>query len=414
VERGDLASLYRPDALIEDFLRELGDTNPKILLFGSRGCGKSTELSRIEQAVGKQFLIVGLDVGKNQVQAEQLSPEELILLIALAVAQAATKVWGLDLREKLDAFDRVVEPLVDPAAGVKLQVLPLLRGLVLFGTTVLDPSGAASTTAKDLFDLTADAVGWDLDIGGLFRRTRDRTPGRDLLSMVNDLIRFVTAEGGRAPLVLVDELDKIDDAGHSLTLLTEHDLLVSLECPVVLCGPNKLLQDVRLRRLRDVYDEVATLYHVRCWDEHDPQQSDPDGVATLKEIVARRVERLGREHERVISPTAEGVLIDQSGGVVRDLVRLLQLSAQRALFDRTARIEVSHANWAVARLRRDYELGLSADRLKCLREAKRTKSLAGTERSYELLHENYILCYSNDHTWYYPHSILLGRVGHTP
>jgi len=351
-------------------------------------------------------------VGQNQVQADELSPEELVLLVGLAVAQAATKVWGLDLRERLEALDGAVEPLVEPDTGVRLKMLPLLRGLVLFGATVLDPSGAAAATVKDLADLTAAAEGWPVDLGGLFRKTRERGPGRDLLSKVNDLIRFVAAEGGRAPLVLVDELDKIDDAGHSLTLLTEHDLLVSLECPVVLCGPNKLLQDVRLRRLRDVYDDMATLYHVRCWSEADPQVPDPEGVATLREIVAHRIARLGRPHREVISETAERIIIEQSGGVVRDLVRLLQLSAQRALFDKADHIDVSHANWAVARLRRDYELGLNVDRLECLREAARTRALAGTERSYELLHENFVLCYSNDHTWYYPHSILLGRVEH--
>lgn len=98
VDRDDVPDVFRPDVRAIEHVRFFGNKHPKILLFGSLGSGKSTELSRIDQALGHKFLIVGLDLGGQDIKRGQLNAmtaEELIMLCGLAIAEAADRVAGV-------------------------------------------------------------------------------------------------------------------------------------------------------------------------------------------------------------------------------------------------------------------------------------------------------------------------------
>ena len=415
VPRDDLGDDFRPDLQLRSYLLNFAAENPKMLLFGSRGCGKSTELSRLEHELGSRFLVVGLDVDKNQVQRDKLSPEELVLLSGLAVAKAATTVWGMDLTAELGSVEAAVRPLFPKDSSFQLDIPRLLRNLVLFGTTVLDPTGAGRT-AVDLLLSTSESIRLDLEFGGLLRRTPDRMGAHAVLAAVNSLLEVVAERGGRPPLLLIDNLDKIDQADHAETLLTHESLLASLSCPVVLSGPNSLRQSSRLGGLEPSY-QVSILYHVRCWSGEEPTSPDPVGMAKLGEMVDRRILRameLAEESpgiDEVLSPVARAVIVGQSSGVVRDLMHLLEHAARNAIMAGRGRIEVEHANRAVARLRRRMELGLSAGGDRILSETATTRNLVGDAQSYRLLDDNFIVTYSNGSPWTFPHAALWGRLG---
>lgn len=413
VGRDDLDEAYRLDLRIAAALSESSDEHPKVLLFGSRGCGKSTELARLEERLSDRYLMVGLDLGMNPIQRDKLTTEELLLLIGLAVAKASREVWGLDMSAPLLALQRAIKPLWPNEASAKLDLGEMLKSLVLFGATALGPSGAAAagvaTVVKNLTELTASAVRAEVDIGGLLARPRTQGPSFAVLDAVNEILRVSEAGGGRPALILVDELDKIDDAEHSFTLLTEHGLVPALSAPMVITGPNRILQEARLRRLGELYTDVAFLYHVRCWDREDPGKPDPTGMAKLREIVHRRIGQTEVPVPELLAPEAEQLLVLQCGGVVRDLVRMLGLSAQYAHLARASRIELPHATRAVAVLRREFEHFLSSQTLERLRETARQRRVPELDAlTLQLLDDNFIVTYSNGELWHYPHAVLLG------
>ena len=407
VTRDDLPEAIRPDLLIEELLLMSDDEPPKILLFGSRGCGKSTELSRVEQRFREQYLVVGLSVTDNQVAMAALSPEELIVLMALAVARAGREIWGLDLDEEVQQLDAAMAPLQEQSSQVKLKASRLLESLVLFGSTVLDPSGTTGTVVKSLVDVTRSSLSWEVNLGGLMSRARTRQEERSLLDAANALINAVAQGGGRRPLLLIDELDKIEDLGHSFSLFTDRGLIASLGCPCVITAPSNLLHATQQRHLPHFYEETVTLYQVRCWRHDAPDLPDEEGMQKLRAVIHQRLLQVTDEPRTLLSEAAETLLIHQCGGVIRDLVRLLHLSARRAALDRAPDISIKHVHWAIKRHRQVFEHALNSARLDCLREVARERMIPDSQTAYELLHDNFILNYHGERTWYYPHSILL-------
>lgn len=407
VDRDDLDEEFRPDLAIRRALLDPVIENPKVLLFGSRGCGKSTELARVEQRLRERFLVVGLDVGLNSmIKADLLRPEELLLLIGLSIAKAAESVWGYKADSDLAAMTRAIKPMLPEKLSGKIDLSALTRGLVLFGTTIVDPSGVGAAVVKNLIELTKDVVHFEYDVGGLLQPQASNAPALELLSAVNALIRKVEEHGGRKPLLLVDDLDKIDDAERSFTLLTEHDLLARLGCPMVIVGPSVLQQESKQLRLQNSFNEIVLLYHIRCRLREDPSQPDPEGVQKLRELVRRRVAQVTSGD--LLSRPAEDLLVASCGGAVRDLVRLLEISAAEAQYKERPRIELEHANSAVRKLRRRYETYLATTDMECLRETRDTGRLPRLDGvALKLLNDNRILAYSNGSEWYYPHAILL-------
>lgn len=411
VDRDDLEEEFRPDLAIRRTLTRGVVENPKILLFGSRGCGKSTELARVEAELQRRYLIVGLDVGANRmVRAELLSAEELLMLTGLAIARAAQEVWGAPVEEDIAAIQSAIKPVLRSDLQGKINLVELVRALVLFGTTVVEPSGLATRTVTNLIEATRSSLAFEYDIGGVLTPTASRSPSLALSQAVNGLISKVEKIGGRKPLVLIDDLDKIDDAQHSFTLLTEHDLLSKVGCPMVVVGPSILLQEKMQVRLNASYDEIVRLYHVACRRREAPDQRDPEGFEKMRQIVRRRARRIGPE--ALLTPAAEDHLVEQSGGAVRELIRLLGYAADQADYKGSAIIELEHANYAVKKLRRNFESYLTTEDFQCLKLTRINMTLPNTDAvAARLLNDNRILVYSNGREWYYPHALLLPLLG---
>lgn len=74
------------------------DDNVKVLLFGHTGCGKSTELTKLQEEQEKRFCFINLNVQK-EVQPSQVSIENLLVLIVEAVVRQSKERLGLELNE---------------------------------------------------------------------------------------------------------------------------------------------------------------------------------------------------------------------------------------------------------------------------------------------------------------------------
>lgn len=414
MSRDDLSEVDRPGVVIEEQLLHSGRTTPKILLFGSRGSGKSTELSRLERRWNHQHLVVGLPVDLNQVRREDLQLEELLLLIAMALVRAANDTWGLQLEAQTKAIDRAVQPLLPREVAAKLKVSNLLAGLVLFGTNLVDPTGTAGSAVKDLLDTTQNAVPLDVDVGGWVRRTKTRGPGDELVGIIGMMVDRIVAHG-RRPLLLLDGLDKIE--GNHVdtvsTLLSGHGLLASLPFPIVLTVPVHLAQEYRARPLRNLGYTESYLYDVCIDHPHEPGRPLDAGREKLRQVLDRRLDAATKEDDEtldvqtILEPAAKERLIAAGGGSIRDTIQLLQTAALRAGFSRAAGIGPTHARDAVLRLRRTFEIGLTENRRAMLRSVAKTAALPDDEACFTLLDRGLIRVYAHDGRLVYrPHSVL--------
>lgn len=411
--RDDLSEIDSPGVRIEEQLLHSGRDAPKILLFGSQGCGKSTELSRLESHWNEKFLVVGLPVELNQVRHEALEIEELLLLIAVSLARAARDTWELDLRPELTAVDRALQPLLSPDVGASLKVSKLIEGIVLFGTNLVDPTGTAARAVTSLLQTTAQAIPLDVDVGGLVRRSQTRNAGDAISGAIGAMSEKITKEG-RPPLLLLDGLDKIE-VGHVDTiwqLLTRHGLLASLRFPVVLTAPVHLVRDYRLRPLLNLGYSEAFLYDVCVRNPADPHQPLASGGEKLQSILRRRLRRACEQEavdvDQVVESDAIDHLIEQSGGSVRDSIQLLQTAAIRAGITQAPAIAQKQAEEAALRLRRTFEVGLSTSRRELLLRVMDDAALPDIDESFTLLDRGLIRAYSHEgRLFYWPHACVL-------
>ncbi len=427
VERDDVEPDFQPTRRLINELRIFGDENPKLVLFGSVGSGKSTELARLDRSLGHQYLIVGLDPvnsGYHRHGLDAMTTEGLILLSGLAIAHAADQVWGIKLKTELKRLESAARQLIPHGRGVTLDIGQLTRGLFLFGTTFLDPTGLGSAAAVgkgavDLLSKTAGAVSARINLADLIGPAPGKVAAQELVDAVNGIIDAVNTRGHRAPLLLIDETDKISDPELSFHLLTRQGLIKALKCPAVIAGPNSL-QGHRAHQLDGHgFSTGNQLYHVRVWQTEAPDVPDEEGVAKMEDVLRKRVaaacEQVGLPAVELMDADSRRALAIMSGGVIVDLLGLVTEAARAAVLDRESPcyIGMSHAREAIAVRRREREVFQTADHIDALREIRKRQELTGGQIGLDLLARNHVLMYSNDHPWYFPHSLLLSLLDHT-
>jgi hypothetical protein len=285
------------------------DSYIRELVTGHAGCGKSTELLRLVAELrkpkqGKAFHVVYLDA------YDYLNPHEVHLpqiLMALLVALSEEPRWDLKrTRTAPVLWDRVRKILGSLGREVSKDLadttgLPLLRSLFRV----------------------------DLSFARGFRKNaQDHI--QELLALTRDLITEVTAQlppeiGG--VIFIVDNLEKLPEGetegGASLheTLFGRELPLLDLPAHLILTYPIALnYSSVGLRQLfANARQTTLPMVGVRAKPEVAPRGDDPQGIAALRRLLARRValDAVFTDDEAI----REAVRL--SGGCVRDLLRIV-------------------------------------------------------------------------------------------
>lgn len=441
VERDDINPGNRPDRLIRRKLLASDGRPTRLLLFGSRGCGKSTELSRIEVLLRERYLVVGLNLAENrlnptsEIPSDSIMPQDLIYLIAISVARACELAIGVKPELPLKELDKVLKKILPKDVSPRVSVSKVIGNVVLFGSTLIfDPSGTTGTAAvaanvtgqeilKNFAELTSKAVRWDIELSGVFRKQFNNNQSNTLLlNAVNTVLKEVERLTGRPVLVLIDELDKVPRPEVSFHILTNERMLSSLFCSLVICAPGSLNHNERLPMLIDHNYEVSFLHHVQYLTRQEPELPDEKGREKLRSILENRLKASGEGAG--LSDEAREVIVDQSGGVVRHLVRLLLSSAQSAKVELVSgetvdRIERRHVDDAVQELYNVFKYFFQQPGVKtALLEVQESRNLPKDPvLGQRLLYGNFIVNYLDEKgtPWCYPHAILLDalRDAHT-
>jgi len=171
--------------------------------------------------------------------------------------------------------------------------------------------------------------------GGLARPLRSGDPEVDrlayalsgVLSEVNEI---------RAPVILVDGLDKIEQPDTIYQLFLQTRLLDLPPCPVVYNGP------IALWLSPDYQALISTARFISCPLPNLPVEEPVPGSAQLqpgdlarsrehlREVIAVRLQSQGIRLDDLFEADALETLITASGGVIRDLVHLVSRSCRWA------------------------------------------------------------------------------------
>ena len=290
----------RTRELIANTLADVQDA--RILFYGHRDCGKSTELNKLLAELGGRFLAVQFSVEENMNMAAACA-EDLLLLICERILQRAQEA-KLDVDEAVlgevsDYFTETVKTTgtergtgASLAAGAKAESPSLLSSLLgLFGQfrgEIRYNAHSDTTTVARLRKRPADLVA---QTNAVIQAIRERLPA------------------GQQLLVIVEDLDKLDLARARPMFVENAALLASVTTNIIYTVPVFLFHSPDVGQFRPHFDEVYGLPMIKV---REPGGDTPaQGAEVIKRIVRQRVDA------SLIEDDALDLLVEKTGGVLR-------------------------------------------------------------------------------------------------
>jgi hypothetical protein len=396
----------RPGSCYKELLKRLDPRRlpERYVLVGHRSSGKTTELSKLATELRKtgNYFVVYLPLEYN-LDISKVNPIEVLFLIGVAVYKAAYEELpdkpGYEFLQRLEgALTTLVRTEIK---SFSLSLEELLKGIV---TALLPP-------AQLFLKALPFTLGTSVE---LVRKQEVQPQVKDLAEALKALIEEVERKARNANkwlILLVDGLDKCEDLKLIELNFLENPYLATVPCRAIYVGPMPLYYDVAFAPVRNRF-HVIELPNIMI---HDRERKPFDkGYETMRLIVHNRLKSLGYEPEEVILPEALDLLIEKSGGVVRDLVFLVNEAALIADMAGEERIDKAIAGRAVADFRRKYEAALTPSYRKVLEEVARTKQRTeykdekGVNLCDVLIMSNFILSYIDEEgdIWFDVHSVL--------
>jgi len=377
------------DAIAKSMIMALKDSSQRYyrqLVTGHRGCGKSTELLRLQARLQqKGFFVVYFDV-ELLLNLGDVSYIDILLLIARQV-ETTFREQKIQLNQALleDIFhwladttitkerqkDLHVETTVEAETGVKIPLIGKLLARLSAGvrSNEIERQEIRQTLRKE----------WDIFIQK-FNTLLEQARLKVKQSKYHDLI------------VIVDGLEKMfyepirDNAGnltgestHSMLFVKQADQLMVPACHLIYTVPISLLFNQNLANAFDI-DTPVVIPMVNL--------KRVEGVQQLTVLLAKRVQL-----EQVFeNPDLVERLVRMSGGAVRDLMRLVRMVCINA---KTAQIQTGDVEKAVRSLVREYDRLIQEKDIDALRAVFNNKRVTGDEKYARLLHNRVIHEYQN-------------------
>ena len=399
-------------------------SDARILVTGTIGTGKTTELLRVAEARADHEFVVFLDLARHfdrlgRIEGLQhVNQWEVCFLVGLALYRTTEEKLGLSFpREILKDLESAWTGLArasGTAPPANLDLGKLAKAIVTAGAAIIGGPGA--TLGAGLVGNAAEALRatWNLPMGASSTRIPDDDERvKTMLNTVNRVIADVQTRH-RPVLLVIDGLDRIRDIERARELFVESDVLARLACRVVICGPFALRHHPTASAVPRF--QFQPLVNEPVLDQHDPTRPGP-GVPFFTELFQRRTEDLGG------APLIAQPLLDHlafySGGRSRDFVKMIRLIAQEAWQADVDAATAEIVESVIDQERRLLETGLHRGHIDVLEAVMRDPDhrLPKDDLVWELLTLSRLLPYPDHSEWFYPHPLLtrhlLNRAGST-
>ena len=354
------------------------------LFSGHRGSGKSTELLRLKKELERRdFFTVYIDVEEllDLVEVDYL---DVLLSIAKQTEQVLRESdipLSNDLLQDLEQWfsEKIIseDQGTDFSGSLHTQAkagssIPFFASLMARLTAEIKTASSRRTTIRQVLERElADFID---RLNALLINARDR----------------VRQTGCKDIVLIIDGLEKIHYhmfadgySSHAHLFVLHAEQLKAPQCHIIYTMPISLAFNANLG---NDFDDIQILPMVK---------TNPDGIACLHEVIARRVD--------IDKTFAKAEFVDRlaelSGGVIRDLMRLVRLATDTD----EEKIGEAEIDYARETLIREYDRLLRDDELEKLHWVKNHRRVTGDEAFARLLNLRLVLEYQNGERWAAPH-----------
>lgn len=382
----------RPDSPHEEIkVFVLNDpTAAKILFSGHTGSGKSTTLNKLaaDPEMKQRFFIVQFSV-KQELNIADLTYTDLLMAVGSRLFEAGDSSFDLDAKLKKDLDDWATE--VSKVWGTTDLAEAVVKGGI-----------------KAWFFSAVGKLKTGFEEKKEFRQKLEPRL-RELIEFINRIIRSIETNPraqALSVLLIIEDLDK-PPVDVSLDLfLTKSSILVQPQCKIIFTVPTSVVYSGQFNVVGQNFSKQYVLPNFKIKDRSGERSQS--GWARMREVVERRLE------PQIIDPKALDRAVEMSGGVVRELVRVINAAASRALVVKSNSIQLQHVDHAVDSLRQIYSYSLTKEEyVQILRQVHQSKVLRYENEKplLELLHGQFILQYPDGEGWYGVNPVVHKLIG---
>ncbi|MEH2013210.1 P-loop NTPase fold protein [Nostoc sp.] len=370
-----------------------------ILFTGHRGCGKSTELKRIQNQWEKQYHVIYLEVNE-ETDINDARYTDLYLIVIKQVEFELRKLglkfdpqllqnfesWFKDItKETEETVERSVsiegeatlKPEAPFIAKLMVKLLAQIKGSDKQKTTI------RQTLEKDLSRLKADI---NLLLGDAFVKLRKKLPQCKGLLIIFDNM-------DRVPPMVAEHLF-FDYAAQ----LQELDCTIIYTVPIsVLCSPKNPLNQFdgnpHIVPMVNIYEFERDRCHLNY---------NQTGLEAVASVIEKRV-----DIDAVFASRQELLdLAKASGGHVRQLMQMMRTACQTASTRKHSKIIAEDIIYAVKQQQFSFERFIPEEHYAFLAQVCITKNVSKDDIGQLMLFNTSVLEYNGEKRWNYPNPVV--------
>jgi hypothetical protein len=365
------------DALLAPFYRP-----PKFFFSGHRGCGKTTELLHLlsNPEIQKKYWPINFSI-REEADVADLDFRDVLLAIGSRLFREYKKKGG-------DLPDQLLKELYNWQGKIEKEV-----------STILESHGADMEldTSINAFFINA---GLKMKLEPATRvqlRQVVETDITGLITVINHIATTIYTKERLIPLILIDDMDKPNLDKARAIFHDRREIMMQPSCAIVYTVSSALFYSKEFDAIRDQAFFLPNIYL------HPPMKPDvhhEEGYETLRKFV----------HMRMIPDLIEAPALEQaitySGGVFRELARIIRTAIGRARRRKASKMDCTDIEWAAAEIRNEYRRILDKEDIKLLKNIGDNNLLEYNERMRPLLQLLALLEYRDTENWCDIHPVL--------
>ena len=321
----------------------------QILFSGYRGCGKSTELNKLQREISDDFVVLNFSVLK------ELDPVNLnyVELFVITMEKLFDVVSQYNIRINPQLFKSVSEW----SRSAEIEEIRLLTGEASLETGV-KAEVSVPLFARFFGKMRAAANASFSTKKRIIESIEPRLS--DLVGHCNDLIREVKSKlpdiDKKGLIIIIEDLDKLSIEKAEELFFNHSNIITSFQTHVIFTVSVIFRYHPKFKLIKEDFDEDFELPMIKVRDKHGELYSA--GRNVLLDIIKYRIGT-----ECFEPPELVYEFIDKSGGCLRDLFRMIRDAADNALNHDKTLITQNDYLKSFYRLRHDYENTIAEKRV---------------------------------------------------